>query len=79
MISVPDTRLGENLCAFIIAQEGVILMQNDMVENFAEMFPTAEGLGITPAYFLFMTMFPTVNSKVDRLVLRQMAIDSLGL
>ena len=76
---MPDARLGQNICACIIPQTGVKLSSDDMVRCFNELYQTDEGLGMTPAYFLFLPQFPTVNGKVDRKGLVRMAIEKCGI
>ena len=73
VVGVPDPRLGENICACVIAKDGFQLTADDMLTCFAGLYQTDEGLGVTPAYFMFMASFPTNNSKVDRKELKKMA------
>ena len=79
VIGVPDRRLGENVCACVIPTEGSTLTSEDMLQCFNDLYQTDEGLGITPAYFMFLTHFPTLNAKVDRKELQRMAIEKFDL
>ena len=75
VISVPDARLGANICACIVPEEGFQLHTDDMLKCFADLYQTDEGLGITPAYFMFMSSLPTFGGKIDRKQLKKMAIE----
>ena len=80
MVGVPDKKLGENICASIIPIAGMNLTDKDMLACFDEVYKTDEGLGMTPAYFMFMEEFPQVNAtKVDKKALRRMAIEKFSL
>jgi len=78
VVGVPDRRLGEEICACIMPQNGV----QDTVKIKAwcnDVYVTDEGLGITPGYFLLANSFPTVNGKIDRIKLKKWAIEQIGL
>ena len=79
VIGIPDKRLGENIAACIISTAGVLLTEEEVLAHFNEMYKTDEGLGITPAYFMFMEEFPKVNGKVDKKTLKKMAIEKYNL
>ena len=79
MIGVPDKRLGEDICACVIPEQGVTLTKEDMLRHFDEAYLTEEGLGMTPSYFIFMDKFLTVNAKIDKKGLRRMAIEKFSL
>ena len=79
VIGVPDKRLGQNICACIVPEQGVVLTSDDMLRCFDELYETDEGLGITPAYFLFLEEIPKVNGKVDRIALGKMAAQNFGI
>jgi acyl-CoA synthetase (AMP-forming)/AMP-acid ligase II len=79
VIGVPDKRLGQNICACIIPLPGVKLSSDDMLRCFKELYETDEGLGMTPAYFLFLQQFPTVNGKTDRKALVVTAVEKFGI
>ena len=79
MIGVPDKRLGDNICACIIPQAGIHLTKEDLLQRFDETYRTDEGLGMTPAYFMFLENFPTINAKIDKSTLKKMAMEKFGL
>ena len=79
VVGVPDKRLGENMCACIIPKPGITLTEDEMLSYFDDAYVTEDGLGMTPAYFMFMEVFPQVNAKVDKKELRKMAIKKFNL
>ena len=79
VISVPDARLGANICACIVPKEGFQLTVDDMLKCFVDMYQTDEGLGITPAYFMFMSSVPCIGGKIDRKQLTKMAVEHFNL
>ena len=79
VIGVPDKRLGQNICACIIPAAGTTLTAEDMLQCFDNLYQTDEGLGMTPAYFMFLSEFPTVNAKANRKELQRMAIEKFDL
>ena len=79
MLGVPDKRLGQEICACIILEENASVSTEQLLAHFADTYTTDEGLGVTPAYFLFFNSFPTLNGKVDKKSLTKMAIEMLKL
>ena len=79
VFGVPDKRLGQNICACVIPAPGTSITSEDMLQCFANLYETDEGLGMTPGYFMFLSDFPTVNAKVDRNELQRLAIKKFGL
>ena len=76
VVAVPDRRLGQNICAFVIPTEGVMLTKDAMLQCFDDVYKTDEGLGVTPAYFVFVDSFPRTSSgKVDLAALRLEAME----
>ena len=78
-ISVPDHRLGENICACIVPKSEVNLTEEMILEHFDRIHKTDEGLGMTPRYFMFLDSFPVVEAKIDRKILQKMAIEKFDL
>ena len=79
VVGVPDARLGENMCACIVPKEGFHITADDMKQCFNKIHQTDEGLGMTPAYFMFLSSLPIKDANIDRKQLRKMAIEHFQL
>lgn len=76
VIGVPSARYGEEVCAWIIAREGVTLSEE-------ELFNFCKGKTATykiPKYWKFVKEFPmTVTGKIRKVDMRKQSTQELGL
>ena len=80
VVGIPDPRVFEEICAFIVPKEGFAIVAEDVL-NYAkkEMLGNPEVGGI-PKYVLIGEAVPSTSTgKVDRKAIRQMAIDKFLL
>lgn len=76
VIGVPDARYGEELMAWIKVKEGQTATSDEMERFCRGKIATFK----IPRYWTFVDSFPmTVTGKVQKFVMRQQAIDELGL
>uniref|UniRef100_A0A0B7AQC8 Medium-chain acyl-CoA ligase ACSF2, mitochondrial n=1 Tax=Arion vulgaris TaxID=1028688 RepID=A0A0B7AQC8_9EUPU len=76
VIGVPDKRLGEQVCAWIVVKDGMTLTQKEVTEFCRDKMAKFK----IPHYILFVNDFPTtVTGKVQKFVLREEAIKKLNL
>src|SRR6266568_2521203 len=76
VIGVPSDKYGEEVMAWIIPHEGVTL-EAEAIQSFCR--EKIAGFKV-PKYIKFVDSFPTtVTGKVQKFVMRQMAIEEMGL
>lgn len=76
VIGVPDERLGEEICAWIIVKEGKTLSQDD-VKNFCKGQISHFKI---PKYVLFVDAFPkTATGKIQKYKMREESRKMLNL
>ena len=76
VIGVPDTRYGEEVCAWIRLREG----QSVTVDELREFCQGQIATNKIPRYIRFTTEFPTtVTGKIQKFRMREISIEELGL
>jgi len=76
VFGVPDSRYGEELCAWIKLREGAVLSEDEVVAFCRGSIAHYKA----PKYVRFVQEFPmTVTGKVQKFLMRQTMIDALGL
>jgi fatty-acyl-CoA synthase len=76
VVGVPDARMGEELMAWLIARDGVIVSEQEIRDFCQQRIAHFK----VPRYLKFTNAFPlTVTGKVQKFRLRAMAIEELGL
>ena len=76
VLGVPDSFFGEELLAVVLPKEGVELTEEELREYCKDQISHQK----IPRYFQFVTAFPmTASGKVQKFVLREKAIEELGL
>ncbi|CAL1537271.1 unnamed protein product [Lymnaea stagnalis] len=76
VIGVPDKRLGEQVCAWIVVKSGMMLTDKDVKEFCKDKMAKFK----IPHYILFVEDFPkTVTGKIQKCVMREESIKLLGL
>jgi fatty-acyl-CoA synthase len=76
VIGVPDERMGEELMAWIVVRDGADLTEEDLRAFCKDRIAHFK----VPRFVKFVDEFPmTVTGKVQEFVMRQMAIEELGL
>ena len=76
VIGVPDSRFGEELCAWIQLREGETASEEEIKEFCRGQIAHYK----VPRYVKFVPAFPmTVTGKVQKFVMREAMIDELGL
>lgn len=77
---VPDERLGEEICAFVILRPGVDLQEDQIKEQLISHCKGKIAHFKIPKYFFFVTDFPrTVTMKVQKHKLKEIACNFLGI
>ncbi|MDB5093929.1 MAG: AMP-binding protein [Candidatus Eremiobacteraeota bacterium] len=76
VIGVPDERYGEELCAWVVVNEGATLSEDDVKEYCHGKIARFK----VPRYVLFVDGWPmTVSGKVQKYKMRETSIERLGL
>jgi fatty-acyl-CoA synthase len=76
VIGVPDERMGEELMAWVVVREGGLLSEEELKDFCKDRIAHFKA----PRYVKFVDEYPmTVTGKVQKFLMRQMAIDELGL
>ncbi len=76
VIGVPDARYGEELMAWVRVKEGQSVTSEEMEQFCRGQIATFK----IPRYWKFVDGFPmTVTGKIQKFIMRQQAIDELGL
>jgi len=76
VIGVPDERMGEELMAWVVVREGGLLSEEELKDFCKDRIAHFK----VPRYVKFVDEYPmTVTGKVQKFLMRQMAIDELGL
>ncbi|CAL1536596.1 unnamed protein product [Lymnaea stagnalis] len=76
VIGVPDKRLGEQVCAWIVVKSGMTLTDKDVKEFCKDKMAKFK----IPHYILFVEDLPkTVTGKIQKFVMREESIKLLGL
>jgi fatty-acyl-CoA synthase len=76
IFGVPDTKYGEELCAWIVVHDGETLSEEELKDFCAGQIAHQK----VPRYVRFVDAFPmTVTGKVQKFVMRQAMIEELGL
>ncbi|CAG5136482.1 unnamed protein product, partial [Candidula unifasciata] len=76
VIGVPDERLGEQVCAWIVIKPGMNLTENEVREFCSDKMARFK----IPKYILFVDSFPTtVTGKIQKFVMREESIKRLNL
>ncbi len=76
VVGVPDERYGEELCAWVVARDGAQLADDDVREFCRGRLAHYK----VPRYVVLTDAFPmTVTGKVQKYVLREQAVERLGL
>lgn len=76
VIGVPDAKYGEELMAWVRLKEGEITTEDELWKFCHDQIATYK----IPRYWKFVEAFPlTVTGKIQKFVMRQQAIDELGL
>ena len=78
VMGVPDPRLFQEVCAFVILKEGQVATELEL-EEFCRA-NVLSGIGVVPRYYVILDGFPMgVTGKFDRLALFEMAIEKFNL
>ena len=76
VVGVPDARLGEEICAFVLLKPGVSSSQQQMKEQLKAHCRDKIAHFKVPRHIFLVSDFPrTVTMKVQKHVLREMAAD----
>ncbi len=76
VLGVPDTFFGEELLAVVLPKEGAELTEQELRDYCKDRISHQK----IPRYFQFVTAYPmTASGKVQKFVLREQAIKTLGL
>ena len=76
VIGVPDGRLGEEVCAWVVLKEGAVVSEEDIVAYCREGIARFK----VPRYVRFVDDFPmTVTGKIQKYKMRETEIDKRGL
>ena len=76
VVAVPSLRYGEEACAFIILKQGQKVEAKDILKFVGDSLAKHK----VPKYMLFVDSFPlTASGKVQKYLLREQAVKSLGL
>jgi fatty-acyl-CoA synthase len=76
VVGVPDAFFGEELLAVVRLREGAVVTEQDLREFCKGQISHQK----IPRYFQFVDAFPmTASGKVQKFVLREQAIQALGL
>jgi fatty-acyl-CoA synthase len=76
IVSVPDRRFGEELCAWVRVRDGATITDDDLREFCKDKLAHFK----VPRHFLFVDDFPmTVTGKVQKFRMREESIERLGL
>ena len=76
VIGVPDERMGEELMAWVVVREGGLLSEEELKDFCKDRIAHFK----VPRYVKFVDEYPmTVTGKVQKFLMRQMAIEELGL
>ena len=79
VVSIPDERVNEEVCACVVPVEGVRLQEAELAEFADERFlaeGSSDNLGIKPKYYVIMDNFPTaLSGKFLKLKIREIAIE----
>ena len=76
MVGVPDSRFGEELCAWVIAKAGQSLTEDDVRDYCKGRIAHYK----VPRYIRFVDAFPmTVTGKIQKFKIREAMIESLKL
>ena len=76
VVGVPDSRYGEELCAWIIAKPGQSLTEDD-IRNFCKGQIAHYKV---PRYIRFVDAFPmTVTGKIQKFKIREAMVEQLNL
>lgn len=77
---VPDPRLGEEICAFVILRSGVDLPEDQIKQQLISYCKGKIAHFKIPKHVIFVTDFPrTVTMKVQKHKLKEIACDFLGI
>ncbi|XP_059152615.1 medium-chain acyl-CoA ligase ACSF2, mitochondrial-like [Physella acuta] len=76
VIGVPDTRLGEQVCAWIVPKTDMTLTEQEVKEFCKDKMARYK----IPHYVIFVEDYPkTVSGKVQKYIMRERSIEQLGL
>ncbi|KAH9495236.1 Acyl-CoA synthetase member 2 mitochondrial [Bulinus truncatus] len=76
VIGVPDSRLGEQVCAWIVVKSGMNLTEQEVKEFCKDKIAKFK----IPHYILFVEDFPkTVTGKIQKFIMREESVKMLGL
>jgi fatty-acyl-CoA synthase len=82
-VGVPNTRLGQVVCACVLPKKGISLSESDIKKFCDEMFlekSTAFGVSVKPMYYIIIDKVPlTATGKIDRRTFGLQAKEKLGL
>ncbi len=80
VVGVPDPRVYEEICAFVIPNEGCSITTEDVVNHMRAQVLGNPDIGSVPKYVLFGYRTPTGGTgKVDRKAIRAMALEKFAL
>ncbi len=80
VVGVPDPRVYEEICAFVIPNEGCSVTTEDVVNHIKAQMLGNPDIGGVPKYMLFGDRAPTGSTgKVDRKAIRAMAVEKFAL
>ena len=76
VIGVPDERMGEELMAWVVLREDTSLTEEELRQFCRDRMAHFK----VPRYVKFVDEYPmTVTGKIQKFVMRQMAVEELGL
>ncbi|GFN77677.1 acyl-CoA synthetase family member 2, mitochondrial [Plakobranchus ocellatus] len=76
VIGVPDQRLGEQVCAWIVVKEGMTLTEEEVKDFCKDKMAKFK----IPYYIMFVEDFPkTVTGKIQKFIMREESAKMLGL
>ena len=76
VVGVPDERMGEELCAWVVLRAGATADEESIREHCRGRIAHYK----VPRYVLFVDAFPmTVTGKIQKYLMRETSIERLGL
>lgn len=76
IVGVPDNKLGEEICAFVILESGIKVTKDELIRFIKDNLAKYK----IPKHIIFVDEFPmTTSGKVKKFILKDSAMELLGL